>query len=207
MSHERAFELLPWLVNETLAPDARDLVEQHVRTCLSCHRELKEQQRLRAALRSQPAVHVSSQSGFDELTRRLNGTPAIRDRRRPFAALASFAVVGTAGVALLGMLFWLASGPGANRSAPDFQTLATPPPDAATAIDVVFAQSITAADLERLLAEIDGSIASGPSALGRYTVRLDDAYAGTDVDALLVRLQKDPRVRFAGRTLAAQASQ
>jgi hypothetical protein len=205
MSHERAFELLPWLVNGSLAAEERDLVEQHVRACLLCHREVKEQQRLRVALRSQPAVHISAQNGFDELTSRLDGTSNVRVRRRPFAAFASFAVVGAAGVALLGVLLWGAMAPGGSR-APEFETLATPPPDNAVAIDVVFAQSITAAEMQRLLGEIDGSIASGPSDVGRYTVRLDDAAEPADVDELLTRLQRDPRVRFAGRALAAQGS-
>lgn len=206
ITHTRAFELLPWLVNGSLPAEERDLVEQHVRSCLSCHRELKEQQRLRAALRSQPAVHISAQSGFEKLTRTLGGTPAlpIARRARPLAAFARFAVVGAAGVALLGMLLWLVPQPRDDRYAPTFETLATQPAgETPTAIDVIFARSITAAEMQRLLAEIAGSIVAGPSNVGRYTVRLDAATArAADIDALLTRLQKDPRVRFAGRSLA-----
>jgi hypothetical protein len=202
-THERAFELLPWLVNGSLPAEERDLVEQHVRNCLSCHRELKEQQRLRAALRSQPAIHVSAQTGFDRLTRDLSTSPErIASRARPFAAFARFAVVAAAGGALLGALLWLLPLRD-DRYAPTFETLATQPTATSVpAIDVIFVQSVTAAEIQRLLEEIDGSIAAGPTDVGRYTVRLDGA-RNADVDALLARLQRDPRVRFAGASLAA----
>lgn len=206
MTHERAFGLLPWLVNGSLGAAERDLVEQHVRACLLCHRELKEQQRLRVALRSQPPFHISAPSGFEKLTRLLGHTPALAMRRaRPFAAVTRFGAVGATGVALLGTLLWLALEPGRDRYAPTFETLATQPPRAVAAIDVIFVQSVTAAEMQQLLVEIGGSIASGPSDVGRYTVRLDQAgLDAAEVDALLARLQSDRRVRFAGRGLAEQ---
>jgi hypothetical protein len=205
MTHEHAFELLPWLVNGSLPAGERELVEEHARTCLSCHREIKEQQRLRMALRLQPAVHVSAHSGFEALTRELGGTPKLRSHPpRPLATVARFAVVGVAGAALLGMLLWLVPRPRSDGYAPVFETLATEPADAPSAIDLIFVQSITAAEIQRLLVEIDGSIASGPSDVGRYTVRLGSPAIGAgEVDALLTRLREDPRVRFAGRSLAA----
>jgi hypothetical protein len=205
ITHERAFELLPWLVNGSLQATERELVEEHVSTCLSCHREIKEQQRLRVALRAQPAVHISAQSGYEKLTRELGDTPPLRARRRgPLDTVARFAVVGVAGVALLGTLLWLVPRPGSDRNAPVFETLATEPASTAPTIDLIFVQSITAVEMQQLLVEINGSIASGPSDLGRYTVRLDNGgAAGTELDALLARLQKDPRVRFAGHSLAA----
>lgn len=206
ITHDRAFELLPWLVNGSLAAAERDLVERHVRSCLSCHRELKEQQRLRAALRSQPALHISAQSGFDRLTRELGGTALPGARRpQPLAAVTRFAVVGAAGVVLLGVLLWLAPERDIGSDAPTFATLATQPAGAAPAIDLIFVQSVTAAQMQQLLEDIDGSIAAGPSDLGRYTVRLDHVSTGSmQIDALIARLQKDPRVRFASRSLAAE---
>ena len=75
ITHSRAFELLPWLVNGSLSAEERSLVEQHVSTCLSCHRELKEQQRLRAAVRAQPAVHISPQTGEVSGVSKLNDEP------------------------------------------------------------------------------------------------------------------------------------
>jgi hypothetical protein len=36
IGHARAFELLPWFVNGSLAADERDAVELHVRSCIMC---------------------------------------------------------------------------------------------------------------------------------------------------------------------------
>ena len=80
ISHDQAFELLPWLVNGSLAAGERDAVEEHLRSCLPCRRELKMQRHLHEALRAQAAVHLSPHSGFETLTRQLSGTapPAAR---------------------------------------------------------------------------------------------------------------------------------
>ena len=95
LTHERAIELLPWLINGTLRTAERDAVEHHVRMCIACRRELKEQQRLQTALRGQPTVHVSARSGLALLDSRLDslrpgaGTWAHRYRNfRPFAVAA-----------------------------------------------------------------------------------------------------------------------
>ena len=207
MTHSRAFELLPWLVNGSLRADERDTVEQHARNCLSCHRELKQQQRLRAALRSQPAVHISPQTGFEKLVHSLGDESALAERvpARPLDALLRFAAVAAAGLLVVGGLLWLAPARHDTPSDAAYETLATGHAAGRGELDVVFVESITAAEMQLLLQEIDGSIASGPSEIGRYRVRLDDASV-TDgqLDTLLARLGKDPRVRFAGRAVAAE---
>jgi len=91
ITHTRAFELLPWLVNGSLGAEERDIVEQHVGSCLACHRELKEQQRLRAALRAQPVVHLSPQTNFDKLARALDGQRVLGAPARRFTQLVRFA--------------------------------------------------------------------------------------------------------------------
>jgi hypothetical protein len=194
MSHVRAFELLPWLVNGSLRLAEREAVEAHARDCLVCRRELKEQQQLRAALRSQPAVHISAQSDFEKLSRRL-GEPA--ERPSPWQPLMRFAAVAGLGVALVAALVWMPPKIDSDK----YSTLATQRAPAGD-IDIVFVQSITAADMRAVLDEIGAKIAAGPSDVGRYTVRLQHAHDDAAIAALLERLHNDPRVRFAGRTLA-----
>lgn len=207
ITHTRAFELLPWLVNGSLGPHERDAVEQHVRSCLSCHRELKEQQRLRVALRAQPVVHLSPQTGFEKLARALEGELVSTERaaRRPLAALPRFALAAAAAALVVGGLLWLT--PLARhdtRGDAAYETLAGRQA-ARGELDVVFVQSITAAQMQSLLQEIGGSIAAGPTDAGRYRVRLDDrSPTDAQLDALLARLAQDPRVRFAARALAAE---
>lgn len=201
LTHERAFELLPWLVNGTLRPAERDAVEQHARSCIICRRELKEQQRLHGAVRAQPTVHVSPETGFGELERTLvTGTRAVRRSRPRYPALRPFAVAAAAGVALLAFLLWLTPLPQPAEDA--YSTLAAPPRDAGALIDLVFAEQTTAAEINALLDEIDGEIVAGPSPVGRYSVRLDGALDEATAKRLLAMLAADSRVRFAGRSFA-----
>jgi hypothetical protein len=205
ITHSRAFELLPWLVNGSLSAVEREAVEQHVRNCLSCHRELKEQQRLRMALRAQPTVHLSAQTGYERLTRAL-GEPSLRQPRRALDRFIRVATLAAAGLAVVAMLLWVVPSQRGARDDKAYETLATPEMHARSDLDVVFVHSITAAEMQALLAEINGSIAGGPTEAGRYTIRLDDTgVTDAQLDALVARLAADPRIRFAGRTLGAAA--
>jgi hypothetical protein len=203
LSHARASELLPWLINGTLAGGEREGVEQHVRACMVCRRELKEQQRLHAAVRARRNVDVSAEAGFDRLDRELDAVPGAappRWRIRYGTAAAPFALAAAAGVAVLAVLLWFTPLPNLDRD--DYRTLATPLAEGAL-LDIVFVDETTAAQMQALLDDIDGEIVAGPSELGRYSVRV----AGNQPDReslgdLLGVLSADPRVRFAGPALA-----
>jgi len=202
LSHTRAFELLPWLINGTLAGAERDSVEQHLRACIVCRREIKEQQRLHAAARARRTVDVSAEAGFDRLDRELDvAAGAARRRwRLRHATLAPFAAAAAAGVAVLAILLWFTPLPELDRSG--YQTLATTSADTAL-LDVVFADETTAAEMQDLLDEIGGEIVAGPSQLGRYSVRVAGGQANRErLQELLGALAADPRVRFAGHALA-----
>jgi hypothetical protein len=166
-----------------------------------CRRELKEQQRLHAAVRARRTADVSAEAGFDRLDSELDAAAgAARARWRiPYGAAAKFAVAAAAGVAMLAVLLWFTPLPNVDRDG--YQTLATPPADAAL-VDIVFADDTTAAQMQDLLADIDGEIVSGPSRLGRYSVRVaNDPASEQQLDELIHVLAADPRVRFAGRGL------
>lgn len=208
IAHDRALKLLPWLANGSLAAHERDALEEHVRDCLVCRRELRDQQQLRAAVLAQPTVHFSPESGFDKLLPRLDEqtTPAAgRSRSRWTPAFASFAFVGAAAAVLVAALVWLAIPPGTRPAAGDYRTLASPA-DAARELDVVFVDSITAAQMQAVLGEIGGEITAGPSKIGRYRVRLTGrTLTRKELDDLAERLEADPRVRLAAPALGAGA--
>jgi anti-sigma factor RsiW len=190
------------LVNGRLPAAEREAVDQHVRTCIVCRRELKEQERLQAAVRTQPTIHVSAQAGLDRLDRELDDTGQ-RQRgtwRNRYAALTPFAVAAAAGIALLAVLLWVTPLP--QLGAATYSTLATAPSDDAVLLDIVFAQQTSAAEMQKLLDDIDGEIVAGPSDVGRYSVRIGDGHLdGARLRELLVVLAADPRVRFAGSSL------
>jgi anti-sigma factor RsiW len=50
ISHERAAELLPWLLNGTLQAEERAAVLEHARSCVTCRRDLDELDNIRAAM-------------------------------------------------------------------------------------------------------------------------------------------------------------
>lgn len=206
LGHERAFELLPWLVNGSLSPSERDAVEEHARTCITCRRELREQQRLQSAIRAQPTVHVTSQLGFEQLDREIDGeVRAPRVTRRGYSAAGPFAIAAAAGLALLAFLLWL-SPPPATAPAP-YSTLASPGGEEQL-LDVVFTQDTTTAEVRVLLERVGGEIVGGPSSLGRYRVHLTDRTSAGSAETLeraIAELDADPHVRLVTRALAEDA--
>ena len=56
--------------------------------------------------------------------------------------------------------------------------------------------------MQSVLEQIGAKIDAGPSGVGRYRVRLEHPIASNaELDALIAKLGKDPRVRFAARAL------
>lgn len=207
LDHNAAFELLPWLVNGSLAVAERERVELHVRSCIVCRRELKELDRLRAAMRAQPTFHVSAEGGFNQLERELDRETARAAAQAAndagYAPFLRFAAVAAIGVAVLGSLLWLEPKV-ADQAA--YSTLATQPAEARAQIDLIFDRQTAAADIQSLLKDVDGEIVAGPSELGRYSVRIRNGKASdAEIAALLDRLTQDPRVRFAGRAFIGTA--
>ena len=203
LPHSRALELLPWLVNGTLIGHEREAVEQHARACIACRRELKDLERLHAAVRARRTVDVSAEAGFDRLSAELD-TAARAERprwRARYAAAAPFAVAAAAGMAVLAILLWLTPLP--KLDANDYATLANAPAGDVALLDIVFADDTTAAEIQSLLDDIGGEIVAGPSELGRYSVRVAGADPNREQRSeLLGALAADPRVRFAGPALA-----
>jgi hypothetical protein len=205
ITHSRAFELLPWLANGSLGAEERDLVEQHVRSCLACHRELKEQQRLRAALRAQPVVHLSPQTNFDKLARALDGQPVLgMPPARRVTHFVRFAAAAAVAITAVGAVLWLS--PTRLGMHGDYQTLSSGVAAPRGELDIVFGQSVTQAEMQSVLEQLGAKIESGPSGVGRYRVRLERPLGSdAELDALAAKLGKDPRVRFAARALTEDA--
>ena len=199
LDHNTVYELLPWLANGSLAAAERDGAELHVRSCIVCRRELKELERLRLAVRSQPTMHLSAEGGLDRLQRQLDRETARRPAPRDagYAPFFRYAAVASVGVAFLGVLLWLAPNV-PNQTG--YTTLATQSDAQRAQIDLIFDQQTAVADIQALLQTVDGEIVAGPSELGRYGVRIRGGSAtDTEVTALVEKLAHDPRVRFAGR--------
>lgn len=197
-AHAEVVELLPWLVNGTLADDERSRVETHVHGCLTCYAALQQERRLAALIRGRSAGSVSAEQGFERLVSRIDGEAPgrSRPRRRRYAVPAAAAGVAVA----VGVAVWAGLGGAPSGGAPAYETLTRAEARAGPRLDIVFAESLSEAGIRDVLGEIDATIVAGPTEIGRYTVRLDGARTDAELAALIARLMRDGRVRFAGRS-------
>ena len=219
MSHDTANGLLPWYANGTLADDERQHVEDHVHACLTCHLELKKERELHELVRASPTVNLAPEEGFDRLSRRLDD-PTRGGRRAPAEQLAGamerlsgrwttlasatrFSLAAFALLAVVGALLWRTVPQPVVPDSPGYVTLTSESVSAGNELDIVFADYISEPELRALVTEIDGSIVGGPTAVGRYRIRLHDgAVDEAHLSNLIRALSQDERVRFAGPSFA-----
>lgn len=218
-------ELLPWLVNRTLAEPERCEVERHLSGCATCRAELAELAGLAAALGAEaleaPSPHPSN---FRRLLARIDEAPdAASERVAAFGRLGQLGRLWRAtprAVRWATAASWIASatlGGGwlaarspeaAPRSAPtaEFRTLADrAAASRAGAIRVVFDPATPESEVRALLLRVSATIVDGPSPLGAYTLRRKEAGEPDDLAIVLALLRADPNVRFAEPIVGADA--
>jgi anti-sigma factor RsiW len=207
-THREILDLLPWYVNGTLPEHHRARLEAHFRECLPCHAALREERKLQGLLRDQDDLPLGPSHGLNALLDRIDrGQRAPRPVRR-LVPLIGYGIAAGIGGGLVWL--WLAVLPVNGADDGEFETLSATPavasPPSATSepprpqIDVVFAATPTAAELEAFGKELAAARVAGPSEIGRYTFTLDRTAA--DIEMLLESLRRDPRIRFAGRSYA-----
>lgn len=106
--HEHPDDLLSWLVNDTLEGKERRRVEEHLRSCLRCRREVEE---LRALRRD--VARAAPRPSAGGLERFLAAVEAERGGRRPWfrRAWAGAAAAAAAVAVAVGMASWPPAGP------------------------------------------------------------------------------------------------
>ena len=212
-THREMLDLLPWYVNGTLPEHHRARLEAHFRECLPCHAALREERKLHGLVRDQDDLPLGPQHGLSALLDRIDRG---QRRPRPGAMLPPWVGYGLAagvggGIVWLSLAVLPVGGTGEGEYATLSATPAAAPVQSVTAqpataqsataqIDVVFAATPNAAELEAFGREIGAALAGGPSEIGRYTFALDRTAA--DIQPLLESLRRDPRIRFAGRSYA-----
>jgi len=192
MTHQEAIELLPWYANSSLGEGERREVAAHLSSCAACAEELGQLRTIQVALKESaeeqpepsPALLRRALADIDAIERG-NAKPSALSARRfgevfdriadvlfgwcgPMPALARAMVAAQfALVIALGAFsysLWenqYATQSGGQSVARDGSTIA-----------IRFNQSITEAQMRRLLGEIHGGIVAGPSALGIYSVQV-----------------------------------
>ena len=85
-SHDDVSLLLPWYVNGSLNSSQQTLIEEHVRNCMVCRRELMSERRTLDAFRNENPLDQSVHAGFERLHSRIVAcSPAPRRKYRSVA--------------------------------------------------------------------------------------------------------------------------
>ena len=202
LSHEQAAELLPWLVNDSLAGEERENVLVHARDCVICRRDLDEQQRYRNSVAGAAESMVIPAPDMRNINSRIDGLIDRQNRRRQWMSRlrdmvfspwrVAFAVQSILVIVLASVLIW----PGSED--PAFTTLTQPQelPDGHY-VRVVFSPELTASEFSDLLDELSLTVADGPSERGVFTLGYSGTLEEDEYAQLLEDLRKEANVLFA----------
>lgn len=202
-SHEESWLLLPWLANGRLGSAERTRLEQHVRGCGECAREVALQRLWCETLTEPERVTYAPGPSFRKLMERIDSEPAQRaapeslPATRPGRArAAAWRPPGLAWAAS----FVLSVGLGTfavtayRWSQPLYLTHTAPAVAVPGVLHLAFERSITVGEAEQLLLSAGARVVEGPDATGVFGVAPVAGAAG--LAALSDRLRGDPHVRW-----------
>lgn len=225
--HDEASLLLPWYVNGSLSGRQKTQVEEHVRSCMVCRRELATERRTHEAFCNESPLDQSVHAGFDRLHRRIaahttprsEGSPStsvgltwtrIQNMVSSLTGARLTAALAAAPLAVIAIAFGLtlipqeqspgSGGDGYTRAATDgYQTLSSPVAGVANPDDVsvIFTTDTSIETIEGLLDLLPAKIVNGPSGAGVYTVRLLGVSGEDDRQAAILGLRGQQEVSFA----------
>ncbi len=230
-AHAEVDLLLPWYVNGSLGEGEVQLVHTHLEVCLSCRRELAEQQKLHFAIRTSDATGRLPQRSFAKLAARINsGQPGTqtaaggstfigrlmaqwRDQLSDwFGASMMRAVLPAFFLGAVAVLLPGSGGVGsweAKQQDHRYRTLSDSASEPhvvaarATDISIAFRREVPVKEIERLASKVNASIVAGPDPLGLYTLRLkNDSVSPT----ILAEIRRDTGVLLAEPAMAASSN-
>lgn len=206
--HRAADAVLPWFVNGTLEGNELAFVEQHLRECARCRREIDLLKQLRIACTIDEPVPDATPA-YRRLSERIGGgrrLSALADRLRGLLRRwhrapdwARWAIAAEfAGIVALAV--WVTP-PGGEFAAP-YQTLGAPVASTASVgtIAVVFLPEIKESELRRIVQNAGARVVDGPTESNAYVLQVP---AGHREEVLAV-LRADPAVVLA-QPLSAQS--
>jgi hypothetical protein len=213
--HRRAWDLIPWIVNDSAPESERQAVQAHLESCADCRQELEFQRQLHAAMtqRTAPEIDINAADSWQRLRSRLGAAAAPAAavsgaRRHPRRAdnrgmswLIAAMVVQAIGLGALGAAWW--SRPSAPASvpagyAPVYRTLSAPEAVVpAATIRAVFAPDLTMAQLQAVLAAARLQVRAGPNEVGVWTLGPVGDSDRAATEGALRELRASSQVRFA----------
>jgi anti-sigma factor RsiW len=208
--------MLPWLANGRLSHAERVRLEEHLRDCEPCARELAAQRLVCQALTEPERITYAPGPSFRKLVDRIDGRrPArpsesrpVRTRSSPAAAYAAWRPPGLAWAATFLLLVGFSGlASTAYRWSQPLYVTHTATPAAAPdrgVLHIAFAPSLSISAMEELLRSSGARVVEGPDKTGIFGVSPVAAAPGMvrsgEVDPqlrdLAARLRADPRVRW-----------
>ena len=203
--HQKIQLLLPWYINQNLLKHEHRLVEDHIHHCLTCRRELDSLRKLAEAVARAPDLDLAAEASFASLWAKLparapGGTQSTAPAKTVMASgIGRF--THRAGVRLaMAACLLLTVIPSAlymarTNTAGDYYTLSAAKPESAGGkeLRVVFAKSLSPAEIASILAEIHGRRIGELNSVGALTVRIEaDADSPRLQEAVgLLRIRQD----------------
>ncbi len=209
-SHPDAWLLLPWLANGRLSGAERVRVEEHVRGCALCAREVAVQRRVCEVLTEPERVTYAPGPSFRKLMDRIDGRAPLAAAEPRVARLRSFARAAAwrpPGLAWAASFLLLVGFTGLavttyRWSQPRYIThTAAPVPASSAVLHIAFRPSLSIAEVGDALRRCGARLVEGPDASGIVGVTPmaasgNAADAGEQRRALAARLRADARVRW-----------
>ncbi len=211
-SHSDAWLMLPWLANGRLGNAERVRLEEHVRGCAQCAREVALQRRLCEVLTEPERVTYAPGPSFRKLMDRIDGRKPGPPAEPRSSRLRTWAVRGSSAWRPPG-LAWAASfvlvtgalGLAATTyrwSQPRYLThTAAAAPSVATVLHIAFLPSLSITEVGEALRSAGARVVEGPDSAGIVGVvptssSRDGAAGSGELRALAGRLRADARVRW-----------
>lgn len=171
--HEEVQELLPWLVNGTLAHDEVAFVETHLAGCAQCQAELAAERQLAAAIESSP---VDSEAAWERMERRLEAAarPEFRGvapfwrKRVPMGWAVASPLAAAAALALI-----LINVPAHQPVQPQYRALGALDAAQTANLIVQFQPATRVSDMQGALKSVDARLVDGPTETGAYLLHVD----------------------------------
>lgn len=221
--HEELAQLLPWYVNKSLQGTELKAVEEHLKVCLVCKRELTQHQRLAQAIVSTHSIDTAEDASFSRLKKRLHtNQPSLQHestigvvnpagnvtvfkkakKRHWLSNTALRPALAMAAALLLSLTVLL---PRYFENDPqvfsNFRTLSSDaqlPTVKSNEIRVVFADNVSQQQKDKVLEKVHGRfIDNTPTAQGVYSVKLENDIADKHLLDVIDLLRKDKSVVFA----------
>jgi hypothetical protein len=76
--HQQIMLLLPWYLNKSLEQNELQQIENHLRDCIVCHRELVALRKLAAAVKQSSDLDAAAEASFAKLREKLNTANPVR---------------------------------------------------------------------------------------------------------------------------------